>query len=64
MLERLAGIWLGLTVVAAWTIVSIILGLVFVEPEQPLRNFMIVGLIWLVVAGPMGWSLWDAYRRR
>jgi hypothetical protein len=51
-MSQLAGIWLGIVIVAAWSIVCILLGLVFVGT---LERIVIVGL-WLLIVVPIAWA--------
>ena len=56
MFERLAGIWLGIVVICAWSIVCILLSLFFVSAFERL---VIVGL-WLLIVVPFSWAVWKS----
>jgi hypothetical protein len=51
-MSQLAGIWLGIVIIAAWSIVCILLGLLFVGSFE---RVVIVGL-WLLIVAPISWA--------
>ena len=59
-MSQLAGIWLGIVIVAAWSIVCISLGLIFVGTFE---RSVIAGL-WLLIVVPIGWAFRLTARRR
>ena len=57
MFSRLAGVWFGIVVIAAWSAVCLLLGL----GSDPFR-LVVIGLLWLVVVVPFGWAIWRQRR--
>ena len=59
MIERFASVWLGITVIAGWSFVCIVLALGFTTPPE---RAAILGL-WLSIVAPFGFAMYRMRRK-